>query len=425
MTGIIHFPTSSRRMRHVSRRALLAGAAGYAAAATFSSPASAQGAATPAASPASGEVATGAARERLGHRLSFAPSAHLGGPDPNAWLFSWLDLQSHLQALGDPDPFAETTNIAAIMAPAAIDDPLLMYAMDPVVYEYFGFSPLDVHQTLVTGVPPEPVTYYAGGVETSELPAIWEAAGYEPKSGDAGDYWTIGENAEVDLESPLQRIALARMNNLAILDDGTIVAAPTVALLGEVQALAASGGESAADDPDIAALVDSIPETAIQVIAVPGGGLEAASITPENPGVEGVPTDLLEESDDAVGPMPVIGMAFFGITTGVVGAEIGNGEQGMPQPQGDPENARYFVHLLLDSETDATAAAAIVLWRFENMTSPVAGYVYAERFVPEFTPDDAVQGEIAALSFSNPETLAPWYQMLAMQDLWPFAWAGE
>ncbi len=429
MTGIIHFPTSSRRTRHVSRRALLAGAAGYAAAATFSPHASSQDA-SPGASPAAGIAPPANARERLTEMLRLVPPDLLGGPDPNTWLFSWLDLESHLTALGNPDLFDPATDSIAIMTPIMIDDPLLREARMPDMWEFFGFSPFEVHRTLVAGASPGTLTLYAGGFDASTLPEIWEAAGYEHKSGMAGDYWTIGENAEMDMASPIQRLAIARMNNLAVLDGGTVVAAPMAEFIEFVQANLASGDASAADDPAIAALVDTLPESAVNVIALPGAGLEASSITPENPGMETTNSrleDLIAESDDAVGPMPVSEMALFGVTAGAIAPPTSTSDvaEEMPPQQGDPGEAHVFVHLLLGSEVDAEAAAGVVLWRIENLLSPVAGYAYIERLAPLFAPADAVQGSVAAMSFATPDTVASWHQLLGVQDLWPFVWVGS
>ncbi|HEV2072882.1 MAG TPA: hypothetical protein VGR29_04485 [Thermomicrobiales bacterium] len=430
MTGIIHFPASSRRSRCVSRRTLIAGAACYAATTAFGPPALAQDDAEPDAPVESfpeRPLYEGNARRRLQSLLELVPVDALGGPDPNSWLFTWLDLQTHLTVMGSPDLYADATNTAAILAPLVSDDPLFREALNEESRGIFGFSVFDVHQVLVAGVAPDQLTYYAGGLPVADLPSTWEAAGYEKKSGEAGDYWTIGEDGELSLDLPAGRIGTGRLNNAAILNDGIVVFAGTAAQLQQVQALAGGGGESAAGLQDLDALISTMPLDAVNVIPVPGAGLEAQSITPENPGAElnQTTTDLLAESDEAVGPMPEIDMALFGITAGIV-APLAARDDGTPSAT--PEvlqsvaDARFFVHLLAGSAADAVAAAEVVAWRIEHMISPVAGYPYSELLVPEFSTQDAAQGEVAALAFANPRALEAWHQMLAMQDIWPFVW---
>lgn len=428
MTGIIHLPKSTRTSRSLTRRSLMLGGAGYAAATAFGDRAFAQPATpaqgTPVSSPESGGL-TGSAQERLIALLQLVPENALGGPDPNSWLFTWLDLQSHLTALGISDLNPDTTDIMPIMSALVSDDPLFQSAALDEARETFGFSAWDAHQTLVAGVSPDQVTFYAGGLPIADLPGIWDAAGYERKTGDAGEYWTVGEDGDVSLSSPVGTLGLGRLNNVAIIDDEIVVFARTAQQLLQVRERAMNDGASAADNDEIARLVESMPADAVNVIAIQGGGLEAQSITPENPGaaLNRTTIDLLAESDEAAGPMPPIEMGFFGVTAGIIAPESPSGG-GTPTPQGN-EDARIFVNLLTGSAEEAAAVAEIVAWRVDNMISPTMGYPYNELLFPGFSGADAAQGDVAALSFIPPESAAFWYQMIAVQDLWPFVWLEE
>jgi hypothetical protein len=424
MAGIIYFPTSSRRSRMLTRRAMVIGAAGYAAATTLGSRATAQDTATPAASPETG-LFRGEARQRLTTLLQRVPSEILGGPDPNNWLFTWLDFRTHLIALGNPDPYAESTNIGAITSPLISNDPIFQHGQVEEVRKTFGFTVWDVDQTVTVGALPDQVTYYAGGLSIADLPAVWEGAGYERHEGEAGEFWTAGADGEMDMGSPVGQFGAGRMNNVAILDGDIVVFASTAEQLQQVQALAANGGASAADNEDIAALIATLPEDAVNVIGAPGAGLEAHSITPENPGgqINTTTQDLLAESDDAVGPMPPLEMAFFGITAGARGPEVSE-DGATPETEGYT-GAVFFANILTGSAAESSSAAEIVAWRMENMTSPVAGYRYSELFMTEFTGEEAVQGDVAALTFSMQENVAAWNQMVTLQDLWPFVWLGD
>lgn len=430
MTGIIHFPPSSRRLRCLSRRSLIAGAAGYAAATACGPAVFAQDvgeAEVPVESFPERPLYEGNARGRLTGLLEFVPADALGGPDPNSWLFTWLDLQTHLTALGSPNLYADATNTIAITAPLASNDPLAVYGLTEEVREIFGFSVFDVHQILTVGYPPDQLIYYAGGLPVADLPSAWEAAGYEKKVGDAGEYWTIGENGEPSLDVLAGRFSIGRLNNVAILNEEVIVFTGTASRLQEVQALATEGGRAAVSLEDLDALIGTMPLDAVNVIPLQGAGLEAQGITPENPGAELDQTtvDLLAESDDAVGPMPEIEMALFGITAGVVDPLAAQGEAASaatPEVLQSVADARFFVHLLAGSAVDAAVVAEVVTWRIEHMVSPVGGGRYSDLLTPEFSTQDAEEGEVAALTFNSPKTLAVWKQMLMTQDLWPFVW---
>lgn len=407
MPGIFHFDRSAPYRRGVSRRLLIAGTAAYAGMAALGPRGgTAQGTATPGASPIAGSPH---AAERLGDLLSRVPAGQLGGPDPSTWLFTWVDVQAQFIAFGDPDPSGPETPIVAMTSSLVSQDPLIMYGTDPGVKETFGFSTLEAHQVLVTGSMPNQVTYYAGGLPTGELPAIWEAAGYARKQGAQGAYWTVGEDGEVDLASPVGRFGAGMLNNVAIIDD-VVVFAPRLELIEAVQALVASGGESAAAVPEVSVLLGTLPVDAVNVIAVPGPGLDATSITPENPGMPISQTvmDLLAESDDAVGPMPVVELAFFGVTAGT------------PVPEAGADTF-MFADLLTGSPEDAAQAAAVVTWRVEHMHSPVAEYAYDELLVVD-ADREAASGPVATMAFTSPQGWSVWGPMLGRRDVWPFVY---
>lgn len=428
MPGIIHFDRLSRRPHPVTRRSLVFGTLGSAGALTVRSMAG-QVPATPGATPDGGTdpeagVFSGKARERLEALLSLVPQESLGGPDPTDVLFSWVDVQTQLLAFGAPDVLDDPALLNPIFSPLYVADPLSPFATESETKELFGFSPLEVHQTLVMGSPPDQVTMYAGGMPVDQLPAAWEAAGYVYKHGDEGDYWTIGEDGKLDLVSPVGRVGAGLLNNIAIVNDDVVVFAPRIELLRSVQAQANDAGRSAADRDDVATLLEVMPTEAVSVVAMPGAGLDAATIVPENPGaaIKETLMDLLAESDDAVGPMPESELAFFGITAGGIGTMP---VEGTPAVSGNPD-AYIFVDTLMTSPDDAAQAERVVNWRIEHMISPTTGYVYNELLVPDASARRESSGPVASFAFTSPTSLSVWTQMISARDLWPFVYlAGE
>lgn len=424
MPGIIHFDRLSRHRYAVSRRSFMLGAAGLSGAMAHRRLAvGGPGTATP-----DGGMGpqTGAARERLGRLLQLVPEERLTSRRPDTWMFTWSDLETQLAALGEPDLSADPSLAQPVLSPLLQIDQLSRYVDPSMVEETYGFSPLDVHQTLTTETPPNQVTYYAGGMDIDRLPAAWETAGYQHKQGAAGEYWTIGEQGEAMLDTPLGQISQGLLNNIAILDDDMVVFAPRLDLLQAIQSLATKGGASAMDIEAVATLLAAMPEEAVSAAALAGSAMEISTTVPENPGAELTRTvsDLLAESDDAVGPMPVIEMALFGVTAGAVARRVT--EAATPAPMRGNPDAFIFVDLLMASPDDAARAERVVDWRIEHMTSPMTGMVYRDLLVPEAPQGVEGAGDVAAFAFTSPTDFGVWVQMIGGRDLLPFVYlAGE
>lgn len=397
--------------RHLmTRRAMLAGTM-----TAIAAPAMLALAQTPGPSPVTrGGTYMADARDRLRSLLALVPAEALGGPDPTSELFSWNDLETQFFAHGIDDPMTQTDKVVDATVPMAITDDLMQYAMDSSVREAVGFSALEVHQVLVAGVSPNRVAIYAGGIDAAGLAPAWEAAGYTRMTGDHGEFWTLGENGELDIARP-GPLALGSLNNVALLADDTVVFARTAALLDTVLA---RQGATAADDADLATLIDTLPADAVSAVALPGATFRADTMVPENPGRDGSTTvaDLLAESDAAVGPMPPLALGLVCVTSGAAPAM-----DGTPAPAELRPRARMA--FLTGSEDDARAAAGVAFWRLANMQSPTTGVMYSERFVPTNTVEDAVAGPVMIVEF-GPDVASSgnWWQIVAMRDTWPFAW---
>lgn len=364
------------------------------------------------------------ARDRLRDLLALVPASSIQGPDPAAQLFDWVDYDAQFAALGITDPYAEDSEIVPATMPLYTSDQLVMNALLPEVPDLVGFRPFDVHQALVAGGPPDRLVLYRGGIDAASMPAFWESTGYERKTGEHGDsdYWTKGEDGEMDLQDPLQRMVFSGMNNVAILDDSTIAYAPTFARLEPVMALAAGVGEAATSDADLETLISAMPADAVNAVALPGEAFLATGIVPENPGMDAFTTveELLAASNDAVGPMPPLVMSLCGVTAGAAAPE--RPDQGTPIPRGNPD-AQAFMLFLAGSEEAAAMAAEVAYWRLENMISPTTGTIYADRFVPANPVEEAVEGEVLAVRFTGePAAIGSWRNMILSRDSWPFVW---
>lgn len=346
---------------------------------------------------------------RLADMLSLLPESLL--PD-GGMLFDWLDYERHFSAAGLAYPLEEMPPVEYLTA-IVTSDPLLQWAKSEDVVEFLGFSSFDVHQVLCVGIPPGQVLIYRGGVAFGDLPETWEAGGYEAVSGELGDFWTRGQGGELDFQDPLQQKVMARMNNIALLDETTLACAPTAALLGTIVRHVTEGGASVAESPGIAPVLDRLPEGTASVAGFGGDVFDMASLLAGQvlggPAAFQMVEDEVAESDAAVGPMPRIRSVIGGVPAGAKSGEDGD--------------QSAFLAILPLSKEHARNVADVVFWRHEHMTSLVTGEPYADLLTITNTADTAVDGPVAIFELSSANAgPGVWYRFIMQQDILMFAW---
>lgn len=402
--------------RRATRRALLASTAGLAVASKMRQGVAAQKGAS---ASATSDTGAGDGRERLRDMLALVPQDVLLSPADGGLHFDWLDYQRQFAALGVDDPYDRSVEIVRYTMPLASNDPLFMHAMTEEIEELLGFLPFNVHQVLVAGTPPEMYSLYRGGVEFSSLTDIWEASDYALVSSAHGEYWSTSPDASVDFDNPLHRFVLARMNNMAIIDDDTLVCAPTAPMIERVLELHATGGESAADSEMIVPLVDAMPAETVNVMAFPGGTFSRAGVIPPNitPSALEALDRLFEESDEAIGPMPPLLSALAGVTAGVM-APPRNGED-----DAGMSDATAFMSFLAASEDDAVQAANTAFWRIDNLESLNTGEPYTDLLEVTNVAREAANGPVMTVELGAGSAMrGVWHRLVMNRDLLPFAW---
>lgn len=295
--------------------------------------------ATPAASPVSSEYPPAA--ERLAAMLSRLP----GGVLDDRLTLSWVDIVRHY----DQFPGSTFSTDPMLMPNYYSQDSFLMPGYMDRVTKEIGFQLDDIEQALVSGLAPHTVQLYQLSVNPENFIANWEAAGYEAKSNAVGPYWTIGEEGEIDLSNPVQRVALGRMNNLAILD-GNVIAATS--FLGPLTSVMQHGTNPEAPSvlDDVALVAASVPQESMTAWIQDGESLSTANLPVMPP---------LDESDDAVGPMPVIRTVSFGTS---VGATF--------DFERLQESAFAYALVEADVPGEAERIAEVATWRWANMLEP-------------------------------------------------------
>jgi hypothetical protein len=247
------------------------------------------------------------------------------------------------------------------------------------------------------------------------LRRAWEQSGYEPVETDDGTVWSWADGPEIDPSSPVSRFGVGALNNAAILPDGTVVFAPTVDLVAATLTVAAGGAPSLAEREEVATLLDTVPATLVSAMMLQGEALtfEDDFMTPEaRQQIE----ELRAEQEDAVGPMPVVASALFGITAGL------HLPEGAEEPlTGDAPEPTVVVRLLTDSAADAGRAAEVVAYRWAEWPS----FVSARPLTTLLDLESAAASESAPVTNLNfapadEATAAVWYQLIYTGDLAAF-----
>ena len=348
--------------------------------------------ATPSASPLTTDF--GPASERITRLLDILP----GGILDDSLNLYWTDFERQFAHVAG-DTFLDS---ASLMPPFSIQDDLVSLNAFQLLEQDLGFGPANIQQTLVSGNPPRECRLYVLDADVTTLSPIWEAAGYEIRESDSGTYWTIGEDGEINLTNPIHRVALAKLNNIAIVDERTLACAPTAEILTLMMAAATSNGEGKRHE--LKPVTAGLPEDAASAWY-----LEGSTVAATNPRAP----EELAESDDAVGPMPVIRTLCVGVTAGA------SNHIGKQAP-----DAQAFLLMQTDEFDMAKQVAAVVEWRMREMTSKISSLSFTNMLGQIET--DIVSGNIVRFSVGgNSAQRFDFAEMIYQGDIWPLAYIPE
>ena len=198
------------------------------------------------------------------HMLGYAPdrlrddSLPLSDIAQYANIQRWMDAQGVVIPTGPDDSNWEAWQQQ--LPALAVPEVLSTRGTDDVWVNTYGFGLHQVHQVLAVGSPPDYVLVMRGDFDEETLLAAWADSGYQAVRVDGVTYWSLNPGGSVDLSAPASRPALGNMNNIVLLEDGTLIATsradrleqtirninganPTLAENEEIRTLLASGIE--------------------------------------------------------------------------------------------------------------------------------------------------------------------------------------
>lgn len=343
------------------------------------------------------------ASTRITELLQYVP----GGVLDERLDLTWNDLERQVSAVreyaGEDALAAFPDDQLGFTSLYANGPDLLNHAYELEKFTGYGFDQL--LQSVAFGALPNGAMLVALDVPAESLVPFWESAQYEMRENDFGTYWTIGETAELDLSHPIQRAMLARLNNIAILDDTVIAYTQTSETLGRV--MSTTAGESPNRIAELESVLTSLPEDATSAWFLEGdllglGHMIAGQM--DAPEFFERVEEMISESDAAAGPMPAISTMCVGLTAG------GHREESLHNP-----DTEEFIVLETYEVGRAEQAADVITWRIENLPSLNTGEPYRE-LLPGLVVD-ILDGEFLRVSRPLSNQRAILTQMIQQRDL--------
>ena len=221
------------------------------------------------------------ANQPLTDLLGMIPSGAIGDAKLSSQTSVYADVAGQLKAVGVKTPVdlnddaavrAWVAAVRGLAGPSALTNALL-----PDWKTTFGFEVLDIDQSLEFGMPPLVVTAYRGRFKPDAIGAALKASGYKSIDQPGAVVWSLAEDEKISVSNPANRLALARMNNVALLGSDVLLAAPRLDALKAMLAAVAKTAPSMAADKDLSALVNATSVGLASCLFVSGDSVAAKS----------------------------------------------------------------------------------------------------------------------------------------------------
>jgi hypothetical protein len=346
--------------------------------------------------------------------LQMAPDLLAEGSLPLNDIASYSDIAGWMSAGGIEIPGslsgAGTGEFASALVDLDLPASLREFGLDPRWPQTYGFDLTQVSQVLVVGQAPDVVLLMRGDFDPDALMAAWVASGYQPVELEGETIWTLAPGDGIDLTAPESRLSLGALNNLIVLEDGTLAASARMSRLGAVIRVGHGDAASLAENREIAPLLT--PDTGIDTFV--SAMLARGTLLQALPGAEppvGTPVLSPAQSSPVAAPaqrlVPEMG------EVAVVLAGIGRPVQG---------TVPFTLHLVMDDAGTAAASAAMIEQQLASRPSSVDGRPYASILGPiTVTYQDAV----VTVTASQPPPTFAWLHLVSERDLGFAFWSPD
>lgn len=298
--------------------------------------------------------------------------------------------------------------------------------LEPVWQNTYGFDLTQVEQVLIIGQAPDYVMILTGTFDAANLQAAWVASGYQAVEVEGTTVWSLFPGDTIDLSAQESRPAMGTLNNMVLLDDGTLVAAAKTSRVGSVLEVVNGGAPSLAENDDIAALflpgasADRLASAIISkgsLLQTSEAAMSGSVATPPSP-----PEPGLAATPKAEGGMPAVNVVLLGIPM-----------PPLPPPPGEATPVaggiaagRLTMLMVLDDMNAAQVADEVVTSRLERDRSSVTGDAYTSRIgEPRVTVLDGDDRAVVMMSGELTYGSGDWLDILGTRDLGFAFWLPE
>ena len=215
-----------------------------------------------------------------------------------------------------------------------------------------GFDITQIETGAEAGEPPNMATFLRGTFDPVAVQAVQLLNGYKQLEVAGRSVYSLFEDNEIDLTNPISAMALARMNNSTILDDGTLVYASTLGLIEQVL----TPGPTLIEQPGVMQALNTLDTPLISSVVLGPGNF-----------LPGIPAELFQPSSQdeiaqamealrAQEPAPIVLAAIAGDSPGGP-IEVDNRDGASLASQ--PDSLTKFALVYATPEDAQTAAVQI------------------------------------------------------------------
>lgn len=340
--------------------------------------------------------------------LGYAPDRLAEGSLPLSDIAQYADIQRWMEAQGVPIPTGPHDpawdSWQRELESLAIPEVISSRGTDAAWIDNYGFGLHDIHQILAVGSAPDFVLVIRGDFEADQLHAAWVESGYQAVRVDGVTIWSLYPGDSVDLSAPASRPALGNMNNIVLLDDGTLIATSRLSRLQQTVRAIDGQSPTLARNPEIRRMLSPGTESELLVTGVLQQGTALESLP--------VPTPVATPAGEGT-PQPVVELprATMVLT-------------GLHLPAG--RSPAVLIHVVNYEDAEA---ATLAMFRAERELSSgrsmVTGAPYARRVIPDGMRVIATDGDdtLLFMRLRPMKDVSDWRTMIEQRDfgyvMWP------
>jgi hypothetical protein len=363
----------------LSRRALaqLAGASAVSAGIVSAMPGGLTVAQTPEATPVDGGVNAPLLSMLRSIPLSLVEENYTDGAE----LATFGDIALRLESVGVEIPDPATGDDALREAfratmPIPVSNLMQATARAEDSLALFGWTFADVQQLLYTMTSEHGLLHVLqGSFDQARLESAWSANGYQTIEVEGQTVASLAAEPEIDMQSELGRLALAHVNNAALLEDGTLVYSPSLDALTLMLQAHAGAVPSLGTDELVNTVVGAMTSPLSAASLLPGPALVALGDPLMILGQSADLDDFNLEDLPEPGPLPLMGLVGF-----VSGSSVPDTDVLEDEAEPKPSGSMMVASRLYTSPEDATLAAKRSLLTLETGISFATAEPFTERF---------------------------------------------